>query len=207
MPPSLPARFRLASAVAAGVAAVLALPTAGVATATRYEFPVRCTGHVSYGHVHHDYPATDIFAPVGCTFVAPIAGTVDEVSATDRWNSRTNRGADRGGRSVSIVGADGVRYYGSHLSAVAAGIRPGVTVTAGQPLGTVGRSGDARGGPSHVHFGISWPTAPGRWWIRRGEVYPWPYLDAWRAHRDRSPAAAVAARRRQVGDSPCTKDC
>ncbi|HEX3611326.1 MAG TPA: M23 family metallopeptidase [Sporichthyaceae bacterium] len=195
----------------AAMTSLVAMPAADAAvpvgSATHYEFPLRCSGHVSYGHVHHDYPATDMFAPVGCTFLAPVAGTVDEISAADDWNSRSNKGADRGGRSVSIVGADGVRYYGSHLSALAPGIRPGTAVKAGQPLGAVGRSGDARGGSSHLHFGISWPTVPGRWWVRRGEVYPWPYLDAWRAHRDRSPATAVAARHRQVGDKGCTTDC
>ncbi|HEY2834172.1 MAG TPA: M23 family metallopeptidase [Sporichthyaceae bacterium] len=170
-------------------------------------FPLDCQHRVSYGHVHHDYPATDMFAPVGCGFVAPVDGVVDEVSTKDRWHSRRNRGADRGGRSVSIVGVDGVRYYGSHLSAVASGIRPGVRVHAGQLLGTVGRSGDARGGPSHLHFGISWPTKHGQWWVRRGEVYPWPYLDAWRQGHDRSPASAVAAKHAKIGDRGCTADC
>jgi murein DD-endopeptidase MepM/ murein hydrolase activator NlpD len=170
-------------------------------------FPLDCQHRVSYGHVHHDYPATDMFAPVGCGFVAPVDGVVDEVSTKDRWNSRRNRGADRGGRSVSIVGVDGVRYYGSHLSAVASGISPGVRVHAGQLLGTVGRSGDARGGASHLHFGISWPTKHGQWWVRRGEVYPWPYLDAWRQGHDRSPAKAVAAKHAKIGDRGCTADC
>jgi peptidoglycan LD-endopeptidase LytH len=177
------------------------------AVQSQHVFPVRCAGRISYSHAHHDYPATDIFAPVGCRFVSPVDGVVDEVSIIDRWDRRTNRGADRGGRSVSVVGVDGVRYYGSHLSAVAGGVHPGTQVRAGQLLGLVGRSGDARGGASHVHFGISWPTGPGRWWVRRGEVWPWPYLDAWRAGHDRSPGAAVAARHAQVGDHGCTADC
>ena len=70
---------------------------------------------MSYGRSHHDYPATDIFAARGCTVVAPVTGRVDEVSTVDRWSSSTDRGADRGGRFFSIVGDDGVRYYGSHL--------------------------------------------------------------------------------------------
>ncbi len=180
-------------------------PTA--ATTTRYVFPVQgCT--VSYGHSHHDYPATDIFAAQGCLLVAPVTGHIDEVSSVDRWNSRSNNGADRGGLSISIVGADGVRYYGSHLSAVFAGIGPGVPVNPGDPIGRVGSSGDARGGPTHLHFGISWPTALGIWWVRRGEIYPWPYLDAWRAGHDVSPAPVVAAERARVGTMPpCRIDC
>jgi murein DD-endopeptidase MepM/ murein hydrolase activator NlpD len=185
-----------------------ALAAAPAASGTPgHVFPLDCRHRVSYGHVHHDYPATDMFAPVGCHFVSPVDGVVDEVSTKDRWNPRTNRGADRGGRSVSIVGADGVRYYGSHLSAVAGSIRPGVRVHAGQLLGEVGRSGDARGGASHLHFGISWPTRHGEWWVRRGEVYPWPYLDAWLAGHDKSPARAVAAKHARIGDRGCTTDC
>jgi murein DD-endopeptidase MepM/ murein hydrolase activator NlpD len=109
--------------------------------------------------------------------------------------------------SVSVIGADGVRYYGSHLSAIATGIQPGAAVSAGQLLGKVGKSGDAKYVASHLHFGISWPTGPNVWWVRRGEVGPQPYLDAWRDGRQKSPAAAVTARRRVVGDKGCTTDC
>lgn len=176
-------------------------------TGTRYAFPIAgCRS--TYGHTHHDYPATDVFAALGCIFVSPVTGRVDEVTTVDRWDPGTNRGADRGGRSVSVVGRDGVRYYGSHLSAIASGIRPGLRVSAGQPLGRIGNSGSARGIDPHLHFGLSWPTRPGVWWVRRGEVYPWPYLDAWRDGRQLSPAAAVAARRAAVGTvPPCPAYC
>jgi murein DD-endopeptidase MepM/ murein hydrolase activator NlpD len=156
--------------------------------------------------VHHDYPATDIFAPVGCRFVSPVAGTVDEVSTVDRWDPKTDLGAYRGGLSISVIGVDGVRYYGSHLSAVY--VHPGEHVTPGTLIGRTGKSGDARYTPSHLHFGISWPTRHGVWWVRRGELYPWPYLDSWRVGGSRSPAAAVAALHRQLGDvPPCRAEC
>lgn len=179
--------------------------TAAQQTARRYVFPIAgCS--VRYGHSHHDYPATDIFAARGCRVVSPVTGVVDEVSALDRWDPSTNRGADRGGLSFSVIGADGVRYYGSHLTRVL--VRPGQHVVAGQKVGTVGNTGSARGTASHLHFGLSWPTRHGIWWVRRGEVHPWPYLDSWRAGGSRSPAAAVAARHRQVGDlPPCTARC
>lgn len=174
----------------------------------RYRFPVAGC-RVTYAHVHHDYPATDILAPRGCRVVSPVDGRVDEVSRVDRWSASTNRGADRGGRSVSVVGVDGVRYYGSHLDWVAPGVVPGAPVRAGQLLGRVGDSGDALGGPTHLHFGLSWPTRPGAWWVRRGVLYPWLYLDAWRAGRDASPAAAVRAARAAAGRAvpPCRVDC
>jgi murein DD-endopeptidase MepM/ murein hydrolase activator NlpD len=163
-----------------------------------YRFPVAGC-RVRYGRSHHDYPAADIFAARGCAFVAPVAGRVDEVTRTDRWDPASNRGADRGGRSVSLDGVDGVRYYGSHLEAVAPGVVPGLAVRAGQLLGRVGNSGSARVTDTHLHFAISWPTRPGIWWVRRGMVAPAPYLDAWRAGRELSPARAVRAARAEAG--------
>ena len=176
--------------------------------AARYTFPLRGC-RFSFSHGHHDYPATDIFAPRGCTVVAPATGVVDEVSTSDRWSSRSNRGADRGGLSISVVGVDGVRYYGSHLSSVAAGVVQGTRVDASRPLGRVGNSGDAAGVPSHLHFGISWPTGPGIWWVRRGVVDPWPFLTSWRNGGNRSPAAAVRAARARAGGTtpPCSVNC
>lgn len=172
----------------------------------RYVFPLKCSA--SYGRSHHDYPATDLFAARGCRFVSAVAGRVDEVSYTDRWSSSTNRGADRGGLSVSVVGRDGVRYYGSHLERIAPGIKPGAVVAVGAVLGYVGSTGSARGTAPHLHFGISWPTRAGIWWVRRGEVYPWPYLDSWKAGGQKSPAAAVEAKRRRVGTvPPCPSYC
>ncbi|MFI6680641.1 M23 family metallopeptidase [Kribbella sp. NPDC050470] len=173
----------------------------------RYVFPIRgCEASASQSH--HDYPASDIFAKTGCKFVAPVDGKVDEVTAVDHWDPDTNVGRDRGGLSVSVVGVDGVRYYGSHLSAIGAGIKPGLRVQAGQLLGSIGNTGSARVTPSHLHFGISWPTPPGRWWIRRGAVPPQAYLNAWREGRQLSPVAAVAKARRAYGtDRGCRSYC
>lgn len=164
--------------------------------------------YASYARTHHDYPATDIFAAFGCRFVAPISGRVDEVSRVDLWSASTDLGSERGGRFVSVVGNDGVRYYGSHLSRVARAIRPGVRVTRGQTLGYVGHSGDASA--THLHFGISWPTRHGVWWVRRGEVWPWPFLDAWRnGYLHHSPARTVARALQRAGSRvpSCRVDC
>jgi murein DD-endopeptidase MepM/ murein hydrolase activator NlpD len=173
-----------------------------------YVFPVAGC-RVTYSRAHHDYPATDIFAPRGCAFVAPVSGRVDEVQRVDRWTAATNRGEDRGGLAVSVVGDDGVRYYGSHLSVIAPGVKPGLRVKAGARLGSVGNTGSARGIATHLHFGVSWPSRPGVWWVRRGWVYPWPYLDSWRSGGDRSPAVAVRTARAAAGsDAPrCRAYC
>jgi len=179
--------------------ALVPLPSAKAAPI--YVFPiVGCP--VKYAHSHHNYPATDILTKTGCKFVASTSGTVDEVNRVDKFNWKTNLGADRGGLFVSIVGDDGVRYYGSHLSKVATGIEPGVRVAVGDVLGYVGTSGDAKGTASHVHYGISWPTPTKIWWVRRGELYPWRYLDAWKAGKDLSPAKSVVALEAKLGKTP-----
>jgi peptidoglycan LD-endopeptidase LytH len=178
--------------------ATTAAPTTRAAAPVRYRFPVAGC-RAQYGNSHHDYPAADMFTGRGCAFVAPVAGRVDEVTRADTWSQATDKGADRGGRSVSLVGVDGVRYYGSHLGAIAAGIAPGTSVRAGQVLGRIGNSGSARVTAVHLHFCISWPTRPGIWWVRRGMVPPARYLDAWRAGESLSPVRAVRAARAEAG--------
>ena len=169
--------------------------------APTYIFPVaKCAAN--YARAHHDYAATDILTKAGCKFVAPINGVVDEVNRVDRWRSPPNLGIDRGGLSVSIIGEDGVRYYGSHLRTIKVTIEPGVVVAAGDVLGSIGSTGSARGTAPHLHFGISWPTPADTWWVRRGEVLPWKYLDAWKQGKDLSPVKAVDARKAKVGEIP-----
>jgi len=163
-----------------------------------YTFPIAgCT--VKYGKYHHDYPASDIFAKKGCVFVAPIAGVVDEVNTEDKWSGKTNKGADRGGLSISIIGDDGNRYYGSHLSKIEANIVPGYKVATGEKLGEIGSSGSAKGTKPHLHFGISYPTEKGIWWVRRGvglekgKTSPWKYLQAWQVGKDLKPKVVIPA--------------
>lgn len=155
--------------------------------AVRYVFPVQPMVLGEYGTCHHDYPASDIFAPIGTSFVAVTDGVVDFVSSEDQWNAQEDGPATRGGLSVAIIGVDGVRYYGSHLLKIMPDIKPGVQVTAGQQLGEVGKSGNAARTPSHLHFGISRPTHPDDWMVRRGEINPVPYLNAWKAGEARTP--------------------
>jgi murein DD-endopeptidase MepM/ murein hydrolase activator NlpD len=163
------------------------------ASTPTYVFPVKPASAASYGRYHHDYPATDLFAACGTTLVSPTSGVVHEVSRKDLWDPAVNDGATRGGLSVSLIGDDGVRYYGSHYETIVRGIEPGVRVAAGQVLGTLGRTGSARPTPCHLHFGISPPCGAGDWEVRRGVIETWPYLDAWKAGTQRSPVKEVAA--------------
>ena len=197
-------RRRLASSAAVTVAMAVGLfqgmPASG---ATRFNYAYPVIGHSSYGHQHSDYPATDIFADCGQPVVSPVDGVVLEVSRVDLWEPGSG-GATRGGKFVSIRGVDGVRYYGSHLSRVRRGIEAGVRVTAGQRVGRVGRTG--RAGACHLHFGISPVCAgTGDWWIRRGVIWPWPYLDSWRGKNGaepRSPRREVRAWLEENGCPP-----
>lgn len=175
-----------------------AQPVAGTTATVHRDFPV--PGPTSYGRAHHDYPATDIFASCGRKALSPVDGVVLELSRRDRWDPATDRGAQRGGKFVSIRGRDGVRYYMSHFSGIRRTVHAGMRVRAGQHLAWVGHTGSARYTSCHVHFGLS-PVCKGtgQWWIRRGVVRPYRFLRSWEQGGNRSPAGAVAAWKRDHG--------
>lgn len=159
--------------------------------AARYVFPV--DGRNSYARQHHDYPASDIISPCGTVVRAVTDGVVLEVSREDSFDRSTSGGGDRGGLSVSMAGDDGVRYYGSHFSTIDPAVQPGVRVAAGSRLGLVGKTGNANN-TCHLHLGISPLCArTADWWIRRGVIWPWSYLDAWKAGQQTSPLAEITA--------------
>ncbi len=89
------------------------------------------------------HAGVDIFATRGTTVVSSTEGVVTSV-----------RDGGLGGRQVWIHGPGGERYYYAHLDAWAPGIERGDVVGPGTPLGTVGTTGNARGTPPHLHFGI-----------------------------------------------------
>jgi murein DD-endopeptidase MepM/ murein hydrolase activator NlpD len=164
-------------------------PAAGKHT---YAFPVAASD-VAFHPTHSKYPATDVFADCGQPVVAMTNGTILEISLVDRYVKGKPDGPYNGGLSVSLLGEDGVRYYGSHLSKVQSGIKAGVRVTAGQKLGQVGHTGNANG-VCHLHVGFSPPCAgTGDWKVRRGVIWPATYLTSWRKKGSKSPVAAAAA--------------
>jgi peptidoglycan LD-endopeptidase LytH len=104
------------------------------------------------------HQGVDMLAAAGTRLVAVEAGHI-------RWAGRNTLG----GLGLSIAGTSGARYYYAHLSAryVAAGAR----VARGQLVGRVGTSGNAAGGPPHLHFEIR-PTG-------HAKVNPYPYVRRW----------------------------
>jgi hypothetical protein len=192
---------RVMRRISALICLLLVATALPASAAPKYAYPIDgCKSN--YSRAHHDYPATDILAKTGCRFVAPTSGVIDEVNNVDKYSWKNNNGAIRGGLSVSMIGDDGVRYYGSHFSKIYPKVVPGYRIGVGELMALVGTSGDAAGTAPHVHFGISWPTEAGIWWVRRGMVSPWKYLDAWKAGRDLSPAKEVAKKLRKVGEVP-----
>jgi murein DD-endopeptidase MepM/ murein hydrolase activator NlpD len=84
------------------------------------------------------HQGNDLMVKRGAPVVAPVSGAVTQGTGTI------------GGNFFRLVGADGTSYYGAHLDSFG---KKG-TVKAGEVLGTVGNTGDAAGGPTHLHFEI-----------------------------------------------------
>ena len=102
------------------------------------------------GHLHQ---GNDIFAPMRTPVYAPVSGVVQF-------------GAGKlSGNYARVVGTNGDRYFMGHLSGFA-GTKG--YVSAGQVIGYVGNTGNAKGGPPHVHF--EYHPGGGK------AVNPYPYL-------------------------------
>lgn len=59
-----------------------------------------------------------------------------------------------GGKKIFVVGAAGRRYYYAHLDAFSETLKPGDYVTPETVIGYVGDTGNAKGTPPHLHFGV-----------------------------------------------------
>jgi murein DD-endopeptidase MepM/ murein hydrolase activator NlpD len=124
-------------------------------------------GDVSGGW-HH---GADIFAPLGAPLLAVADGVVFSV------------GPQRiGGNRLWLQDLAGNQFYYAHLSAYTPLARNGTHVHAGDVLGFVGNTGDAAGGPYHLHFEVH--PASLLFLGYDGAVDPTPYLDAWRHLQD-----------------------
>jgi peptidoglycan LD-endopeptidase LytH len=88
------------------------------------------------------HQGTDIFAPRGTPVVSTTRGIVSRLGQNSL-----------GGTVVWVLGPGGDRHYYAHLDRIAA-IRTGQRVEAGDILGAVGDTGNARDTPPHLHYGI-----------------------------------------------------
>ena len=83
----------------------------------------------------------------GIDMLAPL-GTPIYAAQSGRFEKNYN---DLGGISALLYAANGDYTYYAHMSSYA-GVRDGATVSAGTMIGHVGNTGDAQGGPYHLHF-------------------------------------------------------
>lgn len=152
-------------------------------SAATYVFPFSRVP-VRYARDHLDYPATDV---IGCyaKVLAPTAGTIAQVRRKDKWIESVDAPGTRGGLTITLLGDDTVRYYFSHLGRVK--VRFGQRVEAGQWIGVMGSSGNARRTLCHTHVGISRICPTAEEILLQGEIWPWKYLDAWREGQQLSP--------------------
>ncbi len=99
----------------------------------------------------------DIFAARGTPIRASSGGLVARI------------GQDRlGGRTVTVTGPGGYHHYYAHLERYPA-LRRGDWIAAGTVVGYVGDSGNAKGTPPHLHYGVYTPL-----WTA---VNPYPLLE------------------------------
>ena len=66
-----------------------------------------------------------------------------------------------GGISVYLIGNSGDMYYYAHLDAWAEGLSGGQKVSAGDPVGVVGTTGNSPSWAPHLHLG--WKPGNGDW--------------------------------------------
>ena len=133
------------------VRAVASTPATPVATTAQYlkVFPV--VGIYSYSNdfgaprSQGSHQGNDIIAKTGTPLVACVDGTISRLSRTE---------TRLGGIWIWITDARGNQYYYAHMDTIEPELRAGSRVTAGQVVGTMGMTGDARGTVPHLHFEI-----------------------------------------------------
>ena len=143
--------MRVAKLAAAPAPASLPVPVAGVRAGQLTD----TWGAARSGGRSHE--GIDVFAPRGTAVTSTTRGLV------------VRRGENRlGGRVVSVLGPGGQFHYYAHLDDWGP-VAVGDWVEPGSVLGEVGNTGNARGTPPHLHYGI---------YQAGGAVNPYPLLTA-----------------------------
>ena len=91
----------------------------------------------------HGHQGTDIMAPFGTPLYAAERGIIADMG-TDVL----------GGTKLWVKGQSGTYYYYAHLQSYAEGVTNGTVVEAGDVVGFVGDTGNAKGGAPHLHFQV-----------------------------------------------------
>lgn len=89
------------------------------------------------------HEGVDIFATRGTAVLSATRGVVSSV-----------RESGLGGKQVWVVGPGMERHYYAHLDRWPEGLLERQVVQAGDVIGYVGTTGNARGTPPHLHYGI-----------------------------------------------------
>ena len=143
---------------------------------------------VTYPKDHLHYPAVDVD---GCyaRILAPTAGVISQLHRKDKWTPEDDSPGTRGGLTITLTGDDGVRYFFSHLGRIK--VLKNQRVAAGDWIGVIGSSGNARVTRCHTHFGMSRVCPLAEVYLLQGEIWPQKYLDAWRKGQQLSPRKEI----------------
>ena len=143
---------------------------------------------VTYPKDHLGYPAVDV---EGCyaRILAPTAGVISQLHRKDKWTPEEDSPGTRGGLTITLTGDDGVRYFFSHLGRIK--VLMNQRVSAGDWIGVMGSSGNARVTRCHTHFGMSRVCPLAEVYLLQGEIWPQKYLDAWKNGEQLSPRKEI----------------
>jgi murein DD-endopeptidase MepM/ murein hydrolase activator NlpD len=89
------------------------------------------------------HQGNDIMAARGTPVVAVADGAIERLSRVE---------SGLGGITIWLRDTAGNTYFYAHLNEILPGIEAGTRVSVGQQLATVGNTGDARFGATHLHF-------------------------------------------------------
>lgn len=139
----------------------LAIPVAGMGVRDLIDTYTQSRG--GGARVHN---AIDIMAPAGTPVVAAAPGVVEKLFFSQG-----------GGGITAYVRSDDGRwiYYYAHLASYAPGLAEGQRVNRGDPIGTVGSTGNANPAGPHLHFAVH-RMAAGEDWHEGTPVNPYPLL-------------------------------
>ncbi|MGX7895428.1 M23 family metallopeptidase [Tsuneonella sp. HG222] len=151
----------LAGSTAAQAAGSYVIPVAGVAAD---QLTDTFTDSRADGARLHD--AIDIMAARGTPVVAAAEGTVEKLFLSEA-----------GGQTVYVRSPDRQTiYYYAHLDGYAPGLKEGQKLARGDPVGTVGSTGNASPDGPHLHFAIMRIAPDAAWYDPATAINPYPLL-------------------------------